>query len=297
MNRRLLLITATCALLALCHLGHTDTGSAPGTDEPNELTFVQLSDLHCAHVDENPEPAFPFDPHVKDLVRSFEWLRAAVDDINEHVKPDFVTITGDIADRASDLRSLRRAARILERLDCPFYPVVGDHGSARSFRRVFGRSPNYTFTTPGWRFIVLDCHTGTVDQDGLDLLKRSMRGASADVRTVMLLHRPLSVPPIARKLARTFYGSNLRLQAGNGDKVMELAKQNPSMRAVLAGHIHMTTERKLDGLRQFTTGSLVEDPHTYRVFRVKDGRLTAKRRTLTLNHACPKSSTTPDIRR
>jgi len=259
------------------------SAASPGQQKSSvRLTFAHMSDLHCAEAATNPKPDFPCDPHVKDLVRSFRWLQAAVRDINTHVKPSFVTITGDIADRGSDLKSLRRARDILNGLKCPFYPVIGDHGQPRRYRRVFDRPMNYVFRSSGWRFIALDCHSGAVSKTGIQLLQKTTNESANGPPTVLLLHRPLSINPLAVKLAQTLYSAQLELQTRNAGRILDIAEKSRTVRAVMAGHVHTNTSRALRGLQQFTTGSLVEEPHAYRVFRVKGGRLSSTLRHVTL---------------
>ncbi|MFW6456963.1 MAG: metallophosphoesterase family protein [Planctomycetota bacterium] len=247
-----------------------------------ELTFVQLSDLHCARVQKNPPRRFPMDPHVKDLRGSFDWLRAAVNDVNENVQPDFVVITGDVVDKGADLKSLRKAREILDRLDCPYFPVLGDHDSPEAFEKVFDRELNYSFVFSGWEFVALGCRSGKVSNEGLELLDE-VADRAPDSRVVLLLHRPLWVNASLEWLARKLYAEHLQLKHKNSESVLERVAGADSIRAVIAGHIHTDSRVRKNGVTQFTSGSLIESPHTYRVYRVIEDGLESDLRTVSLD--------------
>jgi len=228
--------------------------------------FVHLSDLHCAHATENPRPRFPFDPHRKDLVGSFELLAATVRHINETVQPDFVVITGDLADRGDDLQSLQRVKAILDKLACPYYPVIGDHDRRATWLQVFGACRLcYEFAHGGWRFIAVDSSSGRLDASALDWL-RSRLAEDPATPTALLIHRPLAVPWPYRVAAMRVYGVPLLLE--NADDVLALLEAHPNVRAVFAGHCHTPIQCRSAGIAHCLAPSLVEPGHGFHVIEL-----------------------------
>ncbi|NQU43435.1 metallophosphoesterase [bacterium] len=254
--------------------------TAGETSDP--LRFVHLSDLHCQIADRNPEGKFPLDPHQKDLVRSYDWLAAAVRDINENVRPDFVVITGDLTNLGSQISHVRKVKDELDKLNCPYYPVVGDHDRKTTYGPVFGEKYSYAFTTNGWRFVALDGYRGGVNVEGLRFLKREIRDHPDD-RMVVFMHRPVYMGRLEETLAKRVYGTSLL--AKNAGELRTIINPASNIRAVLAGHCHLNLEMVRNGQLHITSGSLIEPPYQYRVLEERDGGLSWGFRYLRLPRA------------
>jgi len=261
-------------LAAACMAAWMATGAValgaearPPAPAPAGFRFVHLSDSHCAHAAENPPLRFPFDPHRKDLVRSFELLEAAVRQINEQVRPDFVVFTGDVVDRGNDVRSLRRAKSILERLTCPWHVVIGDHDSREAWAQVFGPGRrNYTFRHGGWRFVAVDSSPGRVDAGSLAWLRREL-AAETTGPTALLIHRPLVLPKGYALAADALYRTRLLLD--NAAEVRRLVAQHPAVRAVFAGHCHVPIQWRSGRVAHFVAPALVAFGHHFAVVEVR----------------------------
>ncbi|MEA3366528.1 MAG: metallophosphoesterase [Planctomycetota bacterium] len=266
-----------CACLVVSRVGCV---AAANREPTSDLVLVHLTDLHCATRTQNPEAKILFDPHVKDLVHSFQWLQAAVRDINRNVRPDTVVVTGDLVDKGRDVDDLRKVRRILDGLSCPYYPVPGDHDSRKAFRDVFDRPPSYAFTCGPWRFIALDASSGAVSRESLTLLREEL-GDLAEPRAAVLVHRPLVMGPVEIAAARLFYG--VRLRARNADRVLEMLDGHPRVRLVLAGHCHHNTECQRGDAVHLTTGCLIEPGHAYRVLRLRGREIRSALREVRLD--------------
>jgi 3',5'-cyclic AMP phosphodiesterase CpdA len=248
--------------------------AAGAEDPPPALRLVHLSDTHCVHTKVNPRPRHGLDLHRKDLVRSFALLEAAVGRINTAIKPHLVIATGDLVDRPGDVRSLRRVKAILDRLDCPCYPVIGNHDGHRAWAEVFGRDRfNYAVERRGWRFIAVDSSRGRVDKVALAWLGKQL-DAGDKTPTAVLLHHPLVLPQVYQIAYRRVYGVSVLLR--NRREVLEVLRGHPNVRATFAGHCHVGIETDWGGITHFTAASLADTGH---FFHVVEARGRTLRRT------------------
>ena len=91
------------------------------------FSFAQFTDVHISQGNEN---------NTIDLQR-------AVEDVNSQEHIAFVLVSGDIAE-TGDYKSLMEAKMELDRLNCPYYIVPGNHDTkwsesgATDFKRIFG---------------------------------------------------------------------------------------------------------------------------------------------------------------
>lgn len=239
-------------------------------EPPADVVFVHLSDTHAATATENPAPRHGLDPHRKDLVRSFDWLEAAVASINEHIEPDFVVITGDVTDGSADRPAdLERVREILDELECPYHVLIGNHdrGGRAAFERVFETPANFSFEHGDWRFIALDGSRATLPETSLTFLRRELAKEPPPKGVVVMNHYPLTIPPLLAEMARMTYPG--RLVVANADEVLPLLEAHDRVRLVIAGHVHRETHLERNGVLHVTTGSLIEPPHHFRVFRLR----------------------------
>lgn len=273
----LLAILISCAVAGGC--ARQATTKSP----ENTLTFVHLSDIHCARRTKNRPRKFFFDIHTKDFVHSFDIVARTVGQINAMTDVDFVVVTGDLTDNGADAESLTRLKTILDRLNVPYYPVIGDHDRPDVFGEVFPGPFNAAFDIKGWRVVMLDANTGRLEPESLQWLLRELN-AHEDVPTLLFLHRPLIMSSVEKGLARRFYGTPLTLE--NAAEVLDAIDRHTGVRAVFAGHCHMNTKRTRNACLHVTTGALIEPGNPYRIVRADPtGIRTELRRPQTLSPA------------
>ncbi|MEG0213349.1 MULTISPECIES: metallophosphoesterase [unclassified Glutamicibacter] len=202
------------------------------------LTIIQLSDTHL-----RPEGQL-LHGSIDSWQRTEQALEAAA-----CLDPDAIVVTGDIADRGSDIHE--RAAGIFNQaqreLDCPVITVPGNHDPLGAIGESFNTRRLSTGPHPadtvhevlGLRIIGLDSGgfqlaRGRLEQRQLDWLA-SLLAVPAPRGSLLLLHHP---PVEAANEAR----------AGRGlENPMELAAiaAGSDIRAILCGHYHQASTSQL----------------------------------------------------
>lgn len=207
------------------------------------LKFVILSDLHIV-----PEG------RVSCGLDTAERFAEAIDHVNRvHGDAAFCLIAGDLADRG-DAASYERLKGMLGGFSLPVHLTLGNHDDRETFLSVFGPSEadenghvNKVIDADGYRVLLLDSSepalgaAGTLCENRLAWLAARLEEAR-DRPVIVVLHHhanDLLLPVDAIKL-------------DNGPRFVEVLKQHPDVRQVLAGHVHITTTGLFHGI-PFTT--------------------------------------------
>jgi len=260
--------------------------NAPSPKENSCLfSFVQITDTHCLKVDKKSEkpPAKAFFQiggykfHWLDYVNSFPILEKTIEYINSQIKPDFVIHTGDISDRG-DLSNLTRAKVLLDRLNCPYYPVMGDHDlggySYSNFNRfdcnyikVFGQR-NYSFNYQDWHIIILGIYP---DDEELNWLRKDL-SENAEKPIILATHRLVIADEFTLWLAKKHLGVELLMP--RAEEVLKILKEYSNIKLVLSGHCHSNFRWKRSGIDFISTAALSEVPHQFKLFQVYPDKIT-----------------------
>lgn len=170
----------------------------------------------------------------------------------EDPRPDIVVASGDLSDdgSAESYRSLRAA---LVELGIPVYCVPGNHDLPESMREHLIGDPIHA--TPSvaigaWRIVLLNSRVpgeghGRLDAAELETLRGALQDA-AEPHSLLCLHHPLlnlCSMPICR--------------LENAAEVLELVESRPSLRGVIAGHVHLAHDERRGGVRHMVTPSTV----------------------------------------
>ena len=214
-------------VFALLAIGLLAAAHWPQTLGADGLRIVQVSDIHASHTSRNRPPRFLADPKADDLVHSLDILRAAVERINTDLRPDLVVVTGDLVDSGKDLESLREVKTWLDRLTCPYYPVIGNHDQPATYQQVFPGPLDYVVQRGEWRFVALDSHSGRLSADSLNWLETQL-SANQGHPTVVMLHHPLLLNPIYDVLGGSLYHVRLRLE--NARRPCNCCRSTPTYR-------------------------------------------------------------------
>jgi len=235
--------------------------------------FVHISDMHIGGGSESRYPPFG-DSGLEFLVAEVSPTPRAERAIREigqlSPAPAFVVFTGDLSDHGQP-DEIEQALSILASLDVPVHITRGNHEWHReTFLRAVsgaayceaGRMGEmgfcYTFDGLGARHIVLDSeeiHTGGPQFEWL----RAQLVALGDTPGLVYTHR---------NLKRVGYPPS-DYRAGfiqpNGDDVIALLQQYPTVQWVIGGHVHLNAWRMAGALNLVSLTALFysnDDAHT-----------------------------------
>ena len=206
-----------------------------------------------------------------------EILEKAVKDINEMKDIDFVVFTGDNT-AGANLDYLQGFVKTVQKLNKPFYMVVGDRDVAKSkhlekevyakkLHKLLGRkSPetlNYTFKKGNVTFIVVDgakdfitMPNGYFNSTTLEWLENQIK-LNKDNKIVLLQHFP-----VANKT------NNDLLYTANAVQYLKLINQYDNIISVVAGHFNKTDEVSLNGIYYIVTPSLQQN--CYKIIEIDE---------------------------
>ncbi len=251
------------------------------------MVFAQISDLHLT-ADENLFDGAGPDTHAVACVSALNRLNP---------RPDFVIITGDIAESA-DAAVYQRTRQILGDLQVPYFVIPGNHDDRHLLYQTFRDSAcpagnasadpylQYTFSHGGFRFVGLDtlevnsAH-GFLCQTRLSWLEAVLRENSVTPRILFLHHPPVATGhPVV---------DESRLQ--NGADLGRLLGRFPAETHLLCGHVHRSVSTIWNGAavhicpsvyHQFSFDrwldaelKLVPEPPAFRVYLQVDGTLVS----------------------
>ncbi len=206
-----------------------------------------------------------------------EILEKAVKDINEMKDIDFVVFTGDNT-AGANLDYLQGFVKTVQKLNKPFYMVVGDRDVAKSkhlekevyvkkLHKLLGRkSPetlNYTFKKGNVTFIVVDgakdfitMPNGYFNSTTLEWLENQIK-LNKDNKIVLLQHFP-----VANKT------NNDLLYTANAVQYLKLINQYDNIISVVAGHFNKNDEVSLNGIYYVVTPSLQQN--CYKIIEIDE---------------------------
>lgn len=199
---------------------------APGGDDAQVVTFLQLSDTHVGyHGPANPEA----DGTLARAVRAIEALDG---------RPDFVVFTGDLthstddpAERRARMAAFKSTVGGLSVRERWFLP--GEHDAAadggEAFREAFGAT-RWSFDRRGVHFVGLDNVSlpgGVLGDEQLAWLERDLAQVDPRARVVAFARRPLFA----------LY-TEWDWLTKDGDRAVALLDRRPGGATVFYGHIH-----------------------------------------------------------
>jgi len=235
-----------------------------------ELKFVQITDSHFTTTTQ--------DYSERDVEGAQKALEASIADINTIPKVDFVVFTGDNIDKAN-LKDLKAFIKIANRLNVPYYMVIGNHEVFKSqdldkkeYMKIVNKyskncrpnAANYVFEKKGIIFIVVDGAkeiipgpAGYYKQSTLKWLDKQLYKYKNN-NVVILQHFPIVAPYYNR--THTTY---------NTKDYEEVLKKHSNVIAIVSGHYHGNGEKMQDGIYHISTPALVASPHDFKVIEME----------------------------
>lgn len=235
------------------------------TVSAENIKFVQVSDTHIA----------------SDSEFSQKVLKAAVKDINSQTDIAFVVFTGDNIN-SPDENNLRDFVKIANRLNVPYYVVLGNHDvyKTKNMSKVqyfeilregnpfkLQRSANYKFSKNGFVFLTVDGakeiipgSVGYYRQDTLNWVDK-MLTKNSNKQVIIFQHFPIEYPD----------GVESKLKTHRTYKVEEYQKmleKHNNVLAVLSGHFHTNGEIMKNGVYHISTPSVITVPHSYKIIDI-----------------------------
>jgi hypothetical protein len=217
---------------------------SPRASEPEDFFFLQLSDTHWGFQGApNPEANVTLE-HAVATINSVDLV------------PDFIVFTGDLthttddpAQRRERMKRFREIVSALKVKDVRFLP--GEHDAApdrgEAYREIFG-GPTYAFDHKGVHFVALDNVSlpgGALGDAQLQWLEADLARMPADVRVVVLTHRPLF--PLSPEW---------EWATKDGDAAIQILQRRPAV-TVFYGHIHQEHHRVTGNVSHHAARSLV----------------------------------------
>ena len=210
------------------------------------FSFAQFTDVHISQSNEN----------------NTEDLQMAVEDVNRQEHIAFVLVSGDIAE-TGDYASLVVAKRELDKLNCPYYIVPGNHDTkwsesgATDFKRIFGDN---RFRLQFNGFLFLGINTGPIIKMG---------DGHVSPQDVIWVERQLK--NVGKRMP-VFIVTHYPLQAGDVDNWWMLTDvvRKYNTQAFLGGHYHTNKVLSYDGITGVLTRSTLRAKEEFGGYTVYD---------------------------
>jgi predicted phosphodiesterase len=250
----------------------------PAVDRPAEeilFVFAAIADSHIKR--------YQFDDYryLKALSISRELLANCVADINDHVPPvDFVVHLGDVTDFGT-VSDFNHAKNVLDKLQCPLYPVVGNHDNFMSDNKAAWKefaaldSTNYTFDYRGFHFVVIDCTPNPYDpaEIGCDSVLRdwvvSDLARNSGRPAVILSHFNMW----ERDWNAMFDTTEHYAEYDGMPELRQVLEEAGNVVAVINGHVHANRVEVHNGIYYIDIGATLVGRPSIRYFYVYPTRI------------------------
>ena len=205
------------------------------------LRVVQISDIHLL--------AEPGARHYGiDTAVTLQKVIDAV--IGLTPTPDLMIATGDLAEDGLDV-TYNRLGKLLAAVSMPVYVLAGNHDNIDKMHdSLVGENISFVdmARVGGWVFVFVNSQVvgksyGFISADEMSLLKRNLERSGKAPVVVALHHTPMEICPRA----------NCQLQ--NVNEFNQLMDSFPGIKAVIAGHTHVSAEKNTASHVQYTTAS------------------------------------------
>lgn len=237
--------------------------------EAKELKFVQITDAHFS--------SGSVKYTQEEVSEANRQLELAINDINRIKNLDFVVFTGDNIDSANQ-PDLKRFLSIANKLNVPYYVVIGNHEVFRSQNfdkkaymktvRRYGNShnpkaANYVFKKKGVVFLVADGAKEIIPGPAGYYKKKTMTWLEKNLKkyknrnVIIFQHFPL-IEPYRHRTHVTY----------NAQEYLDMLAKYDNVKAVVSGHYHTNSEITQDGVYHINSPALIVPPHDYKLIEI-----------------------------
>jgi alkaline phosphatase len=219
--------------------------------------------------------------YIKAMDRCGEVLAACVRDINAHIpQVDFAVHLGDLTDLGAT-REFEIARAIMDSLDCPLYPVLGNHDNFKSDHKAgwlafAGRdSATYSFDFGGLHFIVIDCTLDPYQPPYVNCDSTLRAWVAEDLAanwprpTVVLSHFNMW----QRHWNAMFDTTRHYAEYRGMPEMRGVLEDAGNVAAVVNGHVHANRVEKHNGIYYLDLSATIVGPPSIRYFYVYPDRI------------------------
>jgi len=214
------------------------------------MLIAQLSDLHIAGWGKK---AYGIAPTAENLTRCVEHINQL------KPKPDLVLVTGDITSKGL-MEEVERSARLLDKLQCPYYIIPGNHDDRAALWSVFGGQAcpsrtdgflSYVIEGNDVRLIALDSTIpgapgGEICESRATWLDKRL-SETEHQPTVIFMHHP----PIKCGVNETDIDGFI-----GADRLGKVFEKYTNIERVICGHIHLLVHARWRGTVVSTAPSM-----------------------------------------
>lgn len=256
--------------------GGAARGNAADMGGNSEFIFATIADSHICKGNAGDDYRY-----MKALSFAQEILANYVYDINAHQpEVDFVIHLGDITDFGS-AGEFSKARRILDELECPLYPVVGNHDNfesdnKRNWKQFAGLDvTNYAFDYRGVHFVVIDCTPNPYWPDSIncDCDLRDWVAADLDANSakpsVILSHYNMWERGWNAEFDTLEYYAEYR----GMQELRRILEEAGNVVAVISGHVHANRVEVHGGIYYIDVGATLVGRPSIRYFTVYPDRI------------------------
>jgi Icc protein len=220
--------------------------------------------------------------YMKACDKGAELLRVYVRDINAHVpRVNFVVHLGDVSDRGKR-DEFELARKILDSLNCPMYPLVGNHDNFQSDRKLGWKnfagmdSTYYAFGYSGLRFVAIDCTenpyvagSGVACRDSMREWVAADLARNRDRHAIILSHYNMWERPWNPQFDTTAHYAEYK-----GMKALrQTLDRAGNVVAVINGHVHVNRVEIHNGIYYIDVAATLVGRPSIRYFSVFPDRI------------------------
>lgn len=211
-------------------------------DNSDSVRFIQITDPHLMKTKDRKLVG----------VETFQSLQSVLKQVEDDKKAfDFFVVTGDISQDGSEL-SYQSLQQSLHPFEKPSYWLAGNHDSPQTMQVVAEGTEHLKniIRTPHWQILLLNTQVegqvyGNISETDFELINNALEQHPHLHTLIGLHHHPIAI------------GSAWMDKIGvkNGEKLMEIARKNNKVKAMIWGHVHQEIDSMDGHTRMISTPS------------------------------------------